>query len=363
MSSPIIETVPGRPATCPDCQATIASVQQSGADARCSCGTVYQTKPRRATPSARQRRAPPKPPAPSDNLRAVLRDLDLIERWEHVARYGSALRVLGQFADDETPVSWADLSDDDREAIMARVRGGLLTTGAKVQRDPDWTRARDLQRRLRAMECTPGLSEQAAILRYLQSHATPEDVHDLSGLYVRTGWTFAAPETQATWRDAGFRPPEEKPEKKRKRAGRPARAVVGVIPLDTVKPEGAGRECVKAATRAWVEGVGECGERCAECPMDKPCAETTPRRPYLESEGTWLRDSEAASIVGACSCTVRRLIADWTMAIASGHGSRVPRIRKRSTYEVEESSLREWDSLRRSGMLAPARTVLIEGVK
>lgn len=245
--------------TCPSCS-DVLPLLAPGESVRCAhCGEGQNTPARGSDEAPRHPRrhgggVPPKrPPSAPQALRRTLADLDMVERWEARAHYGSAHEMMlrGVQAEDvDEKTEWPALNRDVRETILARLASGSPSRGEAS--DPDWTRARENQRRLRELEADPTTVRAAAVLRFLQSHATTEDCTTPEALYVRVGWAFASPPARERWRKAGYVPPGERGRVvKRRRGGTGKRTV------EPETPQGWGRSLVSGAVLAWTGCEGE----------------------------------------------------------------------------------------------------------
>ena len=247
--------------TCPSC-ADVLPLLAPGESVRCTYCGAGQTAPAQGSDEAprhprrhRERPALTGSAGASAALRRTLADLDTVERWEARARYGSTLELMQRGVqtdlDEPEDVAWGSLNRDERDTILARLASSVGPRREALE-EPDWTRARELQRHLRELECDPATVRAGAVLRFLQSHATAADCATPEALQVRVAWSFARPDARERWRKAGYVPPGERGKVVKRRRGGPGQRATE---LET--PQGWGRSLVSGAVLAWTGCEGE----------------------------------------------------------------------------------------------------------
>lgn len=188
------------------------------------------------------------------DLALVLADLDCLERWLHragreLAGSLGAMQARAGVAPGFDYLAAGSLSrwDPEDPACRALLWRALEAAAEDLPApeclaDPDWTRARSLERRLRAV---PG--EPARTLAWLVGHATPEST--LAELAARVGWELATLPEREAWVAAGVVATQERV---LRRAGRPRRVVQRAM---VSGPREAGMERLRDAVMAWVESA------------------------------------------------------------------------------------------------------------
>lgn len=163
--------------------------------------------------------APPDEKVLQHALRGLVVTLESVERFERTARYGNGLRgwlsdADGSHREDEVTRAREDESlaellqveseDDVRWPMAAAARDRFLNAlmateleGDRPERDPNWEKAREIQRRLRELESDAGTAIPAAVLRMLVATATAQSV--LEEICDRVGQAFASPALRDRW--------------------------------------------------------------------------------------------------------------------------------------------------------------------
>lgn len=176
-----------------------------------------------------------------NGLKGWVSDADGSHREEEVARARETEAMAALLAvDDETDARWP-LAAAAREKFLRALMESPIQ-GDREDRDPQWERAREHQRRLRELESHAATAIPAAVLRLMCATATANS--SLREVCERAGESFASPALKGRWAaDAAPKPKGDgKVGRPKKDRSRPA-ATVGRLAL--------GRELVLWALAVW----------------------------------------------------------------------------------------------------------------
>lgn len=181
-------------------------------------------------------------------FRSLCSALTRVERLERQADWGGGLAAMqARSGEGESGLVDLDVAENIREGLRAEAARRLYTAGEDDDPpDVDWSEARALQARRRAVPGLPG-----AVLLWVQRTCPTGCI--LADRACAAGWHFAPPGLRARWVADGLVDPiRERGERILRRKGRPRRRSVLPLRYQGVTPSAAGRELLRVAIDGWL---------------------------------------------------------------------------------------------------------------